>query len=627
MEFDDRRRYDAVYLHYLDRELNIAAGHPVSGGEAVRITRLLVLLTQAELYCGLSAIWENDGFGSRALEDFEALFRAQQLQPVSRDLTTAEFLRSRREAYSHDESRYPTYFTDASERLSWSYPRWQKKDGSTKSLESYLRQWTEASLPAGPYLPSALATQKPVREALAQREGKAITYALFAPKLGDLADSPQAQYTIRRRISTGFTDDYLRHGEGTIATGIQDLQVFDELSTDFPFYDVRLLGELAGVIGLNALTDHLATDLVPWVEYLAARNSAPMQLLAGTVRWILAALHAREMVRKTRPSDDALKFYSRQPVRGRMVSRIREAAHVAERLTPPPSGQPPEEAAQRAQARLLWLADRLGELDPLTKAYLDESRRFISMPNVDVVLVTVNDIETDELTAALEGAGYRARIEMGPVNTYWVYGPVGNAVVAHVRSGMGSTGQGGSTLTTIDAIRDLHPGAVLGVGVAFGIDPDQQPIGQLLLSERLTEYERAKIGVGTSGQTIVLQRGASAEASPRLVGRFRDARLSGLGIEVQAGEILSGEKLIDNPGFKSALMERFPEAIGGEMEGAGVQAASGREGTEWLVVKAVCDYAQEKEVDRTARQKLAASRAARAVLRVLEQGGLKRKRA
>lgn len=62
------------------------------------------------------------------------------------------------------------------------------------------------------------------------------------------------------------------------------------------------------------------------------------------------------------------------------------------------------------------------------------------------------------------------------------------------------------------------------------------------------------------------------------------------------------------------------------MEGAGVQAASGREGTEWLVVKAVCDYAREKSFDRTRRQKLAASQAAKAVLRVLEQGGLKRKR-
>jgi nucleoside phosphorylase len=493
-------------------------------------------------------------------------------------------------------------------------------------LEGYLRGWSEAQPSTGLYVPSALAAQKPVREALAQREGKAITYALFAPRLGDLAESPQARYTIRRRISTGFTEDYLRHGEGTIATGIQNLEVFDELSTDFPFYDVRMLGELAGVIGLNAVTDHLSTSLAAWEKYLVARNSVTIQLLAGTVRWILAALHARELARKPRPSDDASRFYSRHPVRIRMVAVIREAARVAERLTPPARGQPPEEAVQRAQSRLLWLADRLGELDPLTRIYLDESRRLISMPNIDVLLVTVNDIETNELTAALEGAGYRARIEMGPVNTYWVYGPVGNAVVAHVRSGMGSSGQGGSTLTTIDAIRDLHPGAILGVGVAFGIDPDQQPIGQLLLSERLTEYERAKIGVGPSGQTIVLHRGASTEASPRLVGRFRDARLAGLGIDVQAGEMLSGEKLIDNTGFKSALLDRFPEAIGGEMEGAGVQAASGREGTEWLVVKAVCDYAQEKNFDRTRRQKLAASQAAKAVVRVLEQGGLKRKR-
>ena len=227
MESDDRRRHDAVYLHYLDRELNIAAGHAVPGAETVRVTRLLVLLTQAELYCGLSAIWENDGLDSRALEDFEALFRAQQLQPVSRDLTTAEFLRSRRDAYSHDQSRYPAYFTEAAERLSWSHPRWQKKDGSTKSLESYLRRWSEVPPPASLYLPSALAAQKPVREALAQREGRAITYALFASQLGDLTDSPQAQYTIRRRISTGFTEDYLRHGAGTIATGISDLEVFD----------------------------------------------------------------------------------------------------------------------------------------------------------------------------------------------------------------------------------------------------------------------------------------------------------------------------------------------------------------------------------------------------------------
>jgi nucleoside phosphorylase len=625
VEFDDRRRYDAVYLHYLDRELNIAAGHLIPGAEAVRVTRLLALLTQAELYCGLSAIWENDGLDSRALEDFEALFRTQQLQPVSRDLTTAEFLRSRREAYAHDESRYPGYFTDKAERLGWSHPRWQKKDGSTKSLEHYLQRWSEVLPPPGRYIPSALAAQKPIREALAQREGQAITYALFAPRLGDLADSPQAQYTIRRRISTGFTEDYLRHGEGTVATGIQDLAVFDELSTDFPFYDVRLLGELAGVIGLNVITDYLSTSLITWEKYLVARNSVAIQLLAGTVRWILAALHAREQARQPRLGDDAPRFHSRQPVRNRMVSAIREAARVTERLIPPARGQPPEEAAQRAQGRLLWLADRLGELDPLIKAYLDDSRRLISMPNIDVVLVTVNDIETDEVTATLEGAGYRARIEIGPVNTYWVYGPVGNAVVAHVRSGMGSSGQGGSALTTIDAIRDLHPGAILGVGVAFGIDPDEQPIGQLLLSERLTEYERAKIGVGPSGQTIVLNRGASAEASPRLVGRFRDARLSSLGIDVRAGEMLSGEKLIDNPYFKSALLNRFPEAIGGEMEGAGVQAASGREGTEWLVVKAVCDYANEKNFDRTRRQKLAASQAAKAVLRVLELGGLKRK--
>ncbi|MBY8854015.1 hypothetical protein K7G98_39625, partial [Saccharothrix sp. MB29] len=91
-------------------------------------------------------------------------------------------------------------------------------------------------------------------------------------------------------------------------------------------------------------------------------------------------------------------------------------------------------------------------------------------------------------------AGHPGSAEFGPVNTYWRYGPIAGATVAHVRCTMGSGGTGGSSLTVTDAIRDLRPTCIIGVGIAFGIDRETQPIGQLLLSQKLSAYELQRVG-------------------------------------------------------------------------------------------------------------------------------------
>lgn len=616
----------AVYLHYIDRELNEAAGNPIRSQDAVRITRLLFLFTAAELVCGLSALWENRRLGHRALADFELLFVEQQLQTVSSDVTTNEFLESRRQAYEHDFNRYPRYFTASASQTEWASPTWQKRGGTTKALVRTLREWSSTPAIAGPFKPASLAVHVPVREALNRLELQAVTYAFFRPHLGDLKESAMAEHVIRRAISEGFTLDHMRHSGGDIATGILELEYFDSLSIDFPCFDIPLLSELANITGMSEVLDPEITSTEQWHKFVEARSSFSAQIVAGATRWITDALYARERARSPRQGDDSEQFHNKHQIRRRMVASLRQAARVAQRSGPPPVSEPAEETLQRVQQRLFWLAEMLGKRDAILRGLLDEAREGLIMPTVDVVLATVNDIETDAITSRFQSAGYRGSVQLGSINTYWVYGPIGGTVVAHVRSAMGSGGQGGSALTIIDAIRELNPGAVIGVGVAFGIDADTQPIGQLLISEYLTEYEKVKVGTDASGNQYVLERGAKSEASPRLVGRFRDTHLSNIGVEVRVGEVLSGEKLIDNPEFKTKLLTRFPEAVGGEMEGAGVQAASGRENVEWLVAKAVCDYASDKSTDKVARQRIAADVSARAVLQVLEVGGMRRRK-
>ena len=183
------RRRSAVYLHYLDRELNEASGRPVQDLDAVRWTRLLALLTTAELYCGLSAIWENDDVGPRAREDFRLLYDLGHLETLSHDTSQGAFKESRQTAYQHDRDRYPNYFSDTGERLSWLHPTRIKSVGSTVPLVTHLTRWSEKlPNPEGRYSPAISRLRKPMRAALLERGDQAVTFSYFHQFLGDLAE-------------------------------------------------------------------------------------------------------------------------------------------------------------------------------------------------------------------------------------------------------------------------------------------------------------------------------------------------------------------------------------------------------------------------------------------------------
>lgn len=48
---------------------------------------------------------------------------------------------------------------------------------------------------------------------------------------------------------------------------------------------------------------------------------------------------------------------------------------------------------------------------------------------------------------------------------------------------------------------------------------------------------------------------------------------------------------------KARLLEQYPDAVGGEMEAAGLYSAASELGTDWIVVKAICDWADGNKSD------------------------------
>jgi nucleoside phosphorylase len=246
------------------------------------------------------------------------------------------------------------------------------------------------------------------------------------------------------------------------------------------------------------------------------------------------------------------------------------------------------------------------------------------LPRVDVLLVTVAEIEATAILDLLREKLDRTFKRYFKENkTYYDLGEVGGARTFMVQSGQGTGGPDGALLTIRESISALSPSAVVMVGIAFGFNPQKQRIGDILISERLQLYEHQRVSTDPSGKLVIQPRGDRIQASSRLLDRFR----AGLKdwptpTRVQFGLILSGEKLVDNQDFCGQLLRIEPEAIGGEMEGAGLYAAAQHSKVNWIMVKAICDWADGKKAQRQrSRQKKAAENAAQFTLHVLQQGG------
>ncbi|MEN3332722.1 MAG: hypothetical protein V7641_2087 [Blastocatellia bacterium] len=240
----------------------------------------------------------------------------------------------------------------------------------------------------------------------------------------------------------------------------------------------------------------------------------------------------------------------------------------------------------------------------------------------DVLLVTVTDIETEtllETAKTLTNRDYQQR--PGKHKTYFDLGMIGGVSVFAVRSEMGSDTMGGSLLTVKDAIAEVNPSAVIMVGIAFGVNPKKQKIGDILVARQLQSYDLQRVGTTETGEPKNILRGDKTPCSAKLLDRFRATHMRWKKAKVDFGLLLSGQKLIDNLDFRNQLLAMAEEAIGGEMEGAGVYVACQQSKVDGILVKAICDWADGKKgVDKEESQKIAAHNAAEFVIAMLASG-------
>ena len=233
-----------------------------------------------------------------------------------------------------------------------------------------------------------------------------------------------------------------------------------------------------------------------------------------------------------------------------------------------------------------------------------------SLPKM--LLTVATPLELDVLLEKLKAVSEVKR----KVSTFSYFSTtIGKTQTYVVKSQMGQGGPGGSILTLEEAIRVLKPDYVIMGGIAWGGNKEKQHIGELIISNRVWDYDIGR--KNPDGSTTY--RGAIESASPHLVQMFEVVCATPLPFKTKFGLIASGSDLFDNKDFVNELKKSQPELIGGDMECAGMAAVCKRNNVDWIMVKGICDWGYDKNEKKEENQELAAINSMDAILSLLQQ--------
>ena len=219
--------------------------------------------------------------------------------------------------------------------------------------------------------------------------------------------------------------------------------------------------------------------------------------------------------------------------------------------------------------------------------------KFLKDKNIaDFLILTATRRETDALLNVLSPISEDV-LQVEVENRTYHIGRLGKYQIIHTQcTTMGVAGEGSSIITCNNAFSDWSCiKGVIMIGIAFGMYDDQK-YGNVLVADKIYPYENQRVGAE------VVYRGEPCVPDSTLIKQCYKVQRIWKGKNFQDEEcfveicpLVSGEKLVDNLALRDELKSHFKDARGGEMEGQGVSTACTNANKPWLLIKAICDFA------------------------------------
>jgi len=596
----------SIYLHFFDRELAGSVQWAFNPSLLVRVVTTLIYATDKTLYYGLSLLYETCTANNELFDIVRIGGDARIIVPVSNHPTIGEFLESRLILYKHDSSRYPVYF-DPSEKeryASIDFPILYKPSSTTDALRKSfeLLAKDKANVIGGnnynPHVNGELVFAG-ISRGIESLGGRAITYPAFREYLPDA--SLNDQYFIRRTISEEYTKHYLESLNADIVTGVDRFIYYDYLAKTFPINDFYILE----FISKSLCNNIYRVDQFELTKMLISlRPENVHNTFVQTLKKFIEALYQYVKLKWSVTSNVACRY--------KIIELLRTIEFGTNHNLEKISDIEIFKNLNLGVTHLERVMAQLSAKDALFRIALKFAEDLVSGTTKKILLCTATDLETETFYDVVNGRGFVPKIVPGKELAFHYIGTVRSAEIFLVQTQMGSGGSGGSGLTTLDAIDELEPDVIVAVGICFGANSEKQNIGDILISRQVQCYELQRVG-----DDKIIPRGDKMPASPLLISRFDAEKVNWKHSKVHTGLILSGDKLVDNSKFKKKLLKQEPEAIGGEMEGAGILAASYRRKVDWVIVKGICDWGEAKD---SKDQALAAHNAVSYCWQIIESG-------
>ncbi len=174
----------------------------------------------------------------------------------------------------------------------------------------------------------------------------------------------------------------------------------------------------------------------------------------------------------------------------------------------------------------------------------------------------------------------------------------GRLVAVAVKTKMGSVGAEGSTVFAWRFQAATGAAAVLQIGMAFGVSPEHQKAGDVLVATSLLAYDQQDIVVRDDKETVLYTRVRPIAASPSMLRKCEQYlgiwEATRVDVKVRFGAILSGGSVISCAAFRDRLRRDLQERsidpiVGGEMEGVGLVGVGPASDPLWVVIKGISD--------------------------------------
>lgn len=250
----------------------------------------------------------------------------------------------------------------------------------------------------------------------------------------------------------------------------------------------------------------------------------------------------------------------------------------------------------------------------------------------DLVVFVATSSEFEQLKRAATELGLPFTAKDGHLGRYYDLGAVGSDRVITVRTDMGSHGFRGSASQSIFYLIETQATAIVGLGMAFGIAPSRQHLGDVLVSSGLLAYDYRIIRSSKYLRKPIVDYSEVLyiPAKESLVAKLtRASLLPDWHGRVHIGLMLSGCARIHCRRYRDEIANecgagRNDNIVGGEMEGIGLASGSDPFSPNWVLVKGVSDFADKDNNNTFPTQRMEACyNSARFFLAALQNQGVR----